>query len=56
MKRLTERLWNSQVGIAACGSNCEYEYKYCDDRAENCPAFKEIYEKLAIYEELEEEE
>lgn len=56
MKRLTERFSNGQATVAGCGSNCKYEYKYCRDGFEgNCPALEEIYEKLAFYEDLEEQ-
>lgn len=50
MERLTQRFENGQVGVSGCGNNCKYEYKYCHNRAENCPTFDELYEKLAAYE------
>lgn len=50
MERLTQRFANGQVGVSGCGSNCKYDYKYCNNRAENCPTFDELYEKLAAYE------
>lgn len=50
MERLTQRFANVQVGVSGCGSNCKHEYRYCYNRAENCPTFGEIYEKLAAYE------
>ena len=56
MERLTERFSNGQAAVAGCGNSCKYDYKYCeDDFAENCPTLAEIYEKLAKYEDLEEQ-
>lgn len=54
MSRLTEKFSNGQVAVAGCGNNCKYDFKYCDAN-ENCPTLSEIYEKLAYYEDLEEE-
>lgn len=55
-ERLTERFSNGQAAAAGCGNNCKYDYKYCDDNfAGDCPALTEIYEKLAHYEDLEEQ-
>ena len=54
MSRLTERFSNGQVGVAGCGSNCKYDFKYCKFNEENCPTLCDIYEKLAFYEDLEE--
>lgn len=56
MERLTERFSNGQAAVAGCGNNCKYDFKYCEDNfAGNCPTLTEIYEKLAKYEELEEQ-
>lgn len=56
MERLTERFSNGQAAVGGCGNNCKYEFKYCEDIfAGNCPTLTEIYEKLAKYEELEEQ-
>ena len=55
MERLTERFENGQVGVAGCGKNCKYSYKYCENAEERCPVFNEIYEKLAAYEDAEEQ-
>ena len=55
MDRLTERFENGQVGVAGCGKNCKYSYKYCENAEERCPVFNEIYEKLAAYEDAEEQ-
>lgn len=55
MKRLTERFSNGQAAVQGCGSNCEYDYKYCNNHLEDCPTINEIYEKLATYEDLEDQ-
>lgn len=54
MSRLTERFSNGQAAVAGCGTNCKYDYKYCNFNKENCPTLSDIYEKLAFYEDLEE--
>ena len=56
MDRLTERFSNGQAAVFGCGNNCKYDFKYCEDNfAGNCPTLTEIYEKLAEYEDLEEQ-
>lgn len=55
MERLTERFENGQVGTLGCGNNCKYNYRYCDNALENCPTIAKIFEKLADYEEAEEQ-
>lgn len=55
MERLTERFENGQVGTLGCGNNCKYNYRYCDDALENCPTIAKIFEKLANYEDAEEQ-
>lgn len=55
MDRLTERFKNGQAAVYGCGSNCKYDYKYCESHLEDCPTISEIYEKLAEYEDLEEQ-
>lgn len=55
MERLTERFENGQVGVAGCGKNCKHDYKFCENAREDCPTFKDIYEKLATYEDAEEQ-
>ena len=55
MKRLTERFSNGQACVYGCGDNCKYDYKYCNNHLEDCPTINEIYEKLASYEDLEEQ-
>lgn len=54
MERLTEKLSNGQTAVAGCGFNCKHEHKYCDRNRGNCPTINEIYNKLAFYEDLEE--
>ena len=55
MKRLTERLSNGQAAVYGCGNNCKYDYKYCNNHLEDCPTINDIYEKLAVWEDLEEQ-
>ena len=55
MERLTERFSNGQACVYGCGDNCKYDYKYCNNHLEDCPTINEIYEKLASYEDLEEQ-
>ena len=52
MNRLTKRFSDGQVGVAGCGTNCKYDFKYCYNRFEDCPTIDEIYEKLAQYEDI----
>lgn len=55
MERLTERFENGQVGVAGCGKNCKHDHRFCENAREDCPTFDDIYEKLATYEDLEEQ-
>lgn len=55
MERLTERFKNGQAAVYGCGNNCKYDFKYCNNHLEDCPTINEIYEKLAAYEDLEEQ-
>lgn len=55
MERLTERFENGQAAVLGCGNNCKYDYKYCNNYLETCPTITEIYEKLAAYEDAEEQ-
>lgn len=55
MERLTERFENGQVGVAGCGKNCKHDHKFCENAREDCPTFDDIYEKLATYEDAEEQ-
>lgn len=52
MDRLTERFSNGQAAVYGCGSNCKYEFKYCNKHLEDCPTINEIYERLAQYEDI----
>lgn len=52
MDRLTERFSNGQAAVYGCGSNCKYDFKYCNNHLEDCPTINEIYERLAQYEEI----
>ena len=54
MERLTERFSNGQAASYWCGSNCQYDHKYCRENVENCPALDAILEKLAHFEDLQE--
>lgn len=54
MARLTERFSNGQAASYWCGSNCQYDHKYCRENVENCPALDAILEKLAHFEDLQE--
>lgn len=55
MGRLTERFSNGQAAVYGCGNNCKYDFKYCENHLEDCPTINEIYEKLAEYEDLDEQ-
>ena len=55
MERLTERFSNGQAAVYGCGNNCKHEYKYCHNHYEDCPTIDAIYEKLATYEDAEEQ-
>lgn len=55
MERLTERFKNGQAAVLGCGNNCKYDYKYCNNYLKTCPTITEIYEKLATYEDAEEQ-
>lgn len=55
MERLTERFSNGQAAVCGCGNNCKHEYKYCHNHYEDCPTIGAIYEKLATYEDAEEQ-
>lgn len=50
MERLTERFRNGQAVVKGCGTNCKYDYKYCESYLRDCPTIAEIYEKIAAYE------
>ena len=55
MKRLTEKIGNTNC-VKGCGSNCKYGFKYCrKEDWENCKTTEDVIDKLAEYEDLEEQ-
>ena len=55
MERLTEKIGNTNC-VKGCGSNCKYGFQHC--RTEdwgNCKTIDDVIEKLADYEDLEEQ-
>ena len=55
MKRLTEKIGNTN-GVKGCGSNCKYGFQHCrTEDWENCKTIDDVIDKLAQYEELEEQ-
>lgn len=55
MERLTERK-NGTAMIEGCGSNCKYGFEYCrKEDWENCKTIEDVIDKLAEYEDLEEQ-
>ena len=55
MERLTEKIGNTNC-VKGCGSNCKYGFKYCTkEDLENCKTTDDVIDKLAQYEELEEQ-
>lgn len=55
MERLTERK-NGTAMIEGCGSNCKYGFEYCrKEDWENCKTIEDVIDKLADYEDLEEQ-
>lgn len=55
MERLTERFSNGQAAVRGCGDNCKHDFRYCKDQYGDCPTMIELYEKLAEYEDAEEQ-
>ena len=56
MERLTEKIHNTNC-IAGCGSNCKYGFEYCRrENWENCETISDVIDKLAEYEDLEEQD
>lgn len=56
MKRLTDKIGNTNC-IAGCGSNCKYGFEYCrKENWENCKTISDVIDKLAEYEDLEEQD
>lgn len=55
MERLTE-VENGTAMVKGCGSNCKYGFKYCrKEDWENCKTIDDVIDKLAEYEDLEEQ-
>ena len=55
MERLTEKMHNTNC-VVGCGSNCKYGFRYCrKEDWENCQTISNVIDKLAEYEDLEEQ-
>ena len=55
MERLTDKIGNTNC-IKGCGSNCKYGFQYCrKEDWENCETIADVIDKLAEYEDLEEQ-
>lgn len=55
MERLTEKIGNTNC-VKGCGSNCKYGFEYCSKEDwENCKTIDDVIDKLAQYEESEEQ-
>ena len=55
MERLTEKIGNTNC-VKGCGSNCKYGFEYCSKEDwENCKTIDDVIDKLADYEDLEEQ-
>ena len=55
MERLTE-VENGTAMVKDCGSNCKYGFEYCrTEDWENCKTIDDVIDKLADYEDLEEQ-
>lgn len=57
MNRLTERLDNGQASVKACGECCKHD-NLCvelDNSIFDCPEIDDIIDKLADYEDMEEQ-
>lgn len=55
MERLTEKISNTNC-VKGCGSNCKYGFQYCSKEDwENCQTIDDVVDKLAYYEDLEEQ-
>ena len=56
MERLTEKIGNTNC-VKGCGSNCKYGFQYCrTEDWENCKTIDDVIDKLAEYEDLEEQD
>lgn len=55
MERLTDKIGNTNC-VKGCGSNCKYGFRYCrKEDWENCQTISNVIDKLAEYEDLEEQ-
>ena len=55
MERLTEKIGNTNC-VKGCGSNCKYGFQHCrTEDWENCKTIDDVVDKLAYYEDLEEQ-
>lgn len=55
MERLTEKIGNTNC-VKSCGSNCKYGFQHCrTEDWENCKTIDDVIDKLAQYEESEEQ-
>ena len=55
MERLTEKIGNTNC-VKGCGSNCKYGFQHCrTEDYENCKTIDDVIDKLAEYEDLEEQ-
>ena len=55
MERLTEKIGNTNC-VKGCGSNCKYGFQHCrTEDWENCKTIDDVIDKLAQYEDLEEQ-
>ena len=55
MERLTEKIGNTNC-VKGCGSNCKYGFQHCrTEDWENCKTIDDVIDKLADYEDLEEQ-
>ena len=55
MERLTEKIGNTNC-VKGCGSNCKYGFQHCSKEDwENCKTIDDVIDKLAQYEDLEEQ-
>ena len=55
MERLTEKIGNTNC-VKGCGSNCKYGFQHCrTEDWENCKTIYDVIDKLADYEDLEEQ-
>jgi hypothetical protein len=55
MERLTDKIGNTNC-VKGCGSNCKYGFQYCSKEDwENCETIADVIDKLADYEDLEEQ-